>query len=219
MMTQTQLTQKRGHIAIIALQPNPSAPADLHPSTHLQGWIHNLTQLGWQVDVFRQRPAIAPPEHETLGNGWRTVYLDAALDTAPVCEAILPELLPSFLKAFLHYQSKTGILYPLIHTHSWLSGWMGLALKEKQLIKLIHTPDSLSNAHPESTPLVTRMRSVTEQTCHAQADQVVYLGKQDHPPHKHLSFPKGAIAHSAQDLDQIYLTALYQLYQEFFAVG
>ena len=49
---------------------------------------------------------------------------------APIPKADLPRFLPEFLGGVLRIAHEDGSGYDVVHSHYWLSGWVGRAAKE-----------------------------------------------------------------------------------------
>ena len=72
----------------------------------------------------------------------RTIRLQAG-PIAFIPRDILFEYAPDFLQNFLDFQLKNNFLYPVIHSNYWISGWIGLQLRQIQGSKQLHTYHSL----------------------------------------------------------------------------
>ncbi len=96
----------------------------------------------------------------------RTVYLEVGPAQATssgypggVASQQLLEYLPQAVEAFQAFAAKEGMNYPLVHSCDWISGRMGLCLKELSNIQLIHS-------HSEQ-------QLMTEWNLWQRADQVI----------------------------------------------
>ncbi len=101
-----------------------------------------LAKLGWQVDMFTRK---SNPTDLTIvqHNPYcRTIRLVAGPETYIPRDRLF-EYMPEFVAAFQKFQQQEGTNYPLVHTHYWMSGWVGLQLKQQQNVQLIHTYHSL----------------------------------------------------------------------------
>src|SRR5204862_391042 len=66
----------------------------------------------------------------------------------PLPKADLPRYLPEFLGGVLHEARFHGIPYDVVHSHYWLSGWVGRAAKEvwdAPLVASFHTLGKVKN--------------------------------------------------------------------------
>jgi D-inositol-3-phosphate glycosyltransferase len=101
-----------------------------------------LAKLGWQVDMFTRK---SHPTDEPIvqhSPHCRTIRLVAGPQTYIPRDRLF-EYMPEFVAAFQKFQQQEGMNYPLVHTHYWMSGWIGLQLKQQQNVQLIHTYHSL----------------------------------------------------------------------------
>ncbi len=101
-----------------------------------------LAKLGWQVDMFTRK--ISPDDASIVQHSphCRTIRLVAGPETYIPRDELF-QYMPDFVEAFVKFQQQEGTNYPLIHTHYWMSGWIGLQLKQLQNARLIHTYHSL----------------------------------------------------------------------------
>jgi D-inositol-3-phosphate glycosyltransferase len=102
---------------------------------------------GVDVDVFTRCRGRGTEEVEDLGGGSRLIQVQAG-PCAPVPKEELPRYLPEFLGGVLHRQRTEGTDYDLVHTHYWLSGWVGRSTKEiwgVPLVASFHTLGKVKN--------------------------------------------------------------------------
>ena len=81
------------------------------------------------MDVFTRTRDERRPEVEELGNGSRLINVQAG-PSAPVPKDELRRFLPEFLGGVLRRARAEGSDYDLVHTHYWLSGWVGRSARE-----------------------------------------------------------------------------------------
>lgn len=155
-----------------------------------------LAKLGWQVDLFTRK---SDPEQPTIvqhTSHCRTIRLTAGPQTYIPRDRLF-EHLPAFVKAFRQFQTKQSTHYPLIHTNYWLSGWVGLQIKQHSNIQLIHTYHSLGAIKYQSVadPLgIAQTRLAVEQQILEQADRVVATSPQEEGQMRSLVSDQGSIA-------------------------
>jgi len=105
-----------------------------------------LGERGVDVDVFTRCRGGDLPEVEDLG-GTRVIRVKAG-PCAPVPKDELPRYLPEFLGGVLHRGRALGERYDVVHTHYWLSGWIGRSAKEiwgVPLVASFHTLGKVKN--------------------------------------------------------------------------
>ena len=87
-----------------------------------------LGRAGLAVDVFTRRRSRRERAEEDLGDGSRLLAVDAGPARA-VAKEDLPRLLPEFLDAILRRATADRRSYDVVHSHYWLSGWVGSRAK------------------------------------------------------------------------------------------
>jgi D-inositol-3-phosphate glycosyltransferase len=106
-----------------------------------------LAAQGVQVDLFTRCRGGVHHEVRTLVPGARLVPIKAG-PCAPVPKAELPRFLPEFLGGVLRVAREDRRRYDLVHSHYWLSGWVGRAAKELWDVPLVtsfHTLGKVKN--------------------------------------------------------------------------
>lgn len=140
-----------------------------------------LAKLGWQVDMFTRK---TNPDDEPIVQHspyCRTIRLVVGSQTL-IPRDDLFEYLPTFVEAFLKFQSKEGTNYPLVHTNYWLSAWVGLQLKQSSNIQLVHTYHSLGTVKAKAVSVRSPMlqtRLAVEQQTFEQANCIVATSPQE----------------------------------------
>lgn len=131
---------------------------------------------GIDVDVFTRCRGHDLPEVQTLGGRSRLILVKAG-PCAPVPKDELPRYLPEFLGGVLRRERLEEAGYDLVHTHYWLSGWVGRSAKEIWRIPLVasfHTLGKVKNyslARGESPEPSARLSG--EERVIAEADRLV----------------------------------------------
>jgi D-inositol-3-phosphate glycosyltransferase len=140
-----------------------------------------LAKLGWQVDMFTRKSS---PYDATIVQHTphcRTIRLTAGPETYIPRDELF-EYMPEFVEALQKFQQKEGINYPLAHTNYWMSGWVGLQLKRRQNIQLIHTYHSLGAVKYQSVsdiPAIAQTRLEVEKQLLEQAHSIVATSPQE----------------------------------------
>ncbi|MBI2859751.1 MAG: glycosyltransferase [Chloroflexi bacterium] len=135
-----------------------------------------LGRRGLKVDVFtRYRNCDHPCEVE-IGEGARLVHLGAGA-SADVSKYDLYEYMPEFAGNVITFQQENHLTYDLIHSHYWLSGWVGEILRacwNVPHLTTFHTIGRIKNLihEIEKEP---ELRLVTEQRVMHAADRVLAL--------------------------------------------
>lgn len=103
-----------------------------------------LAEMGVQVDVFTRASGQSPRVRE-MDPGVRAIHLSAGPDE-PVAKEQLNDHLCEFLYSLLRFEAEEcarlgveGPLYDAIHSHYWLSGWVGRLAAERWQVPLIQS--------------------------------------------------------------------------------
>jgi D-inositol-3-phosphate glycosyltransferase len=138
-------------IAVVSLHTSPLDQPGSGDSGGMNVFIRaaaeRLSAGGLQVDVFTRTRGERRPEVEELGNGSRLINVQAG-PSAPVPKDELPRFLPEFLGGVLRRARAEGSDYDLVHTHYWLSGWVGRSAREiwgVPLVASFHTLGKVKN--------------------------------------------------------------------------
>jgi D-inositol-3-phosphate glycosyltransferase len=140
-----------------------------------------LAQLGWQVDMFTRK---VNPDDATIvqhSPHCRTVRLKAGPETFIPRDQLF-EYMPEFVESLLKFQAKEGTNYPLVHTNYWMSAWVGLEIKKRSNVQLVHTYHSLGAVKYEAVaqrPAIADTRLAVEQAILEQAHCVVATSPQE----------------------------------------
>lgn len=128
-------------IAVLSVHSCPLAALGGKETGGMNVYVRELSRelgrKGWQVDVFTrsQNPHIA--RIVPLGRNARVIHLPAGPEI-PVPKTEILRFLPDFIRNLEEFTFQNKIFYNLIHSHYWLSGWVGERLKEKWLLPLLH---------------------------------------------------------------------------------
>ncbi|BFM40810.1 glycosyltransferase [Synechocystis sp. LKSZ1] len=140
-----------------------------------------LAQQGARVDIFTRRESPDQAEIVELAPGCRTIRLTAGpAQFIPRTE--LFEYLPDFVAAWLDFQQRSGRRYNLVHTNYWLSGWVGLQLKFRLGLPLVHTYHSIGAVKYQNLsdpPAIAAVRHGVEWACLEQADRIIATSPQE----------------------------------------
>ncbi|MBI1885027.1 MAG: glycosyltransferase [Chloroflexi bacterium] len=121
------------NIAVISVHTSPLARPGTRDSGGLNVYIGELSrELGrryHRMDIFTRRSDAATPEIVDVDANTRIISVTAGpydLDKEQV-----RLYLPEFLRGVIAFQERTAARYDLIHSHYWLSAWVGQALKRR----------------------------------------------------------------------------------------
>jgi D-inositol-3-phosphate glycosyltransferase len=138
-------------VAVVSLHTSPLDQPGIGDSGGMKVFIRaaadRVAARGVDVDVFTRCRGDDLPEVQELGGGSRLINVRAG-PCAPVPKEELPRYLPEFLGGVLRRRRLEGTGYDLVHTHYWLSGWVGRSTKEiwgVPLVASFHTLGKVKN--------------------------------------------------------------------------
>ncbi|MDX2213587.1 MAG: glycosyltransferase [Oculatellaceae cyanobacterium bins.114] len=192
------ITQKH-RIALISVDGDPAAEIGQEEAGGQNVYVRQIGEflagLGWHVDMFTRRSHPDQAEIVQHRDNCRTIRLKTGPATF-IGRDHLFDLLPEFVQEFQAFQHTQAQPYSLIHTHYWLSSWVGMKLKKLQPLVQVHTYHSLGaikyNTVEDIPPIATK-RLAIEKTCLETVDCVVATSPQEQEHMRSLVSTKGHI--------------------------
>jgi D-inositol-3-phosphate glycosyltransferase len=174
----------RQSIALISEHGDPSADIGREEAGGQNVYVRKvgeaLARLGWQVDMFTRKTRADDAVIVQHSPYCRTIRLSAGPEHFVPRDELF-QYMPEFVEALLKFQAKDGGNYPLVHTNYWMSGWVGLQLKQVSNIQLVHTYHSLGAVKYQNLarPPIAQTRLAAEQQILEQATCVVATSPQE----------------------------------------
>jgi D-inositol-3-phosphate glycosyltransferase len=116
-------------------------------NVYIREVAERLADQGVAVDVFTRCAGRGVPTVEEVVPGSRVIQVHAG-PCSPVPKEDLPRLVPEFLSGILEHRHHEGVGYDVVHSHYWLSGWVGRSAKEiwgVPLVASFHTLGKVKN--------------------------------------------------------------------------
>jgi D-inositol-3-phosphate glycosyltransferase len=116
-------------------------------NVYVRELARELGRMRVDVDIFTRSQNPAIPRVVEFAEGVRVVHL-AAGPEAPMARERVHEHLDEFIEGVEAWRIARGVDYALLHAHYWLSGVVGLALRERwgvPLLAMFHTLGRLKN--------------------------------------------------------------------------
>jgi D-inositol-3-phosphate glycosyltransferase len=145
-------------------------------NVYIRAVAERLAERDVEVDLFTRCRGADGPEVLEIAAGVRVVSVKAGPCT-PVPKSDLPRFLPEFLGGVLRRASVDGRGYDILHSHYWLSGWVGSSAKDiwgVPLVASFHTLGKVKNyslARGESPEPSSRL--LGEERVIADADRIL----------------------------------------------
>jgi D-inositol-3-phosphate glycosyltransferase len=145
-------------------------------NVYVRAVAERLASRGVAVDLFTRCRGGDDHEVKTIAPGIRVVSVKAGpCEVLPKAE--LPRYLPEFLGGVLRVAHEDGRGYDIVHSHYWLSGWVGRAVKSSlgaPLVASFHTLGKVKNYSLARGELPEPdVRLAAEQAVIAEADRVL----------------------------------------------
>lgn len=106
-----------------------------------------LGRLGVEVDVFTRCQTSGPTEINYLSSNVRVIHLEAG-EPRWIPKNELFAFLPQFQKHLEEFRRAEKLHYDVLHSHYWLSGWVGTRLRRAwnaPFVQMFHTLGMLKN--------------------------------------------------------------------------
>ena len=175
----------RQAIALISEHADPAAEIGKEEiggqNVYVRRVGETLAKLGWQVDMFTRKTRSDEAAIVQHSPHCRTIRLTAGPEQY-IAKDELFEYMPEFVQAFQRFQTKEGSNYPLVHTNYWMSGWVGLQLKQQSNIQLVHTYHSVGIVKYQTMqqrPAIAETRLAIERQILEQANCIVATSPQE----------------------------------------
>lgn len=111
-------------------------------NVYLKHLVESLGDQGICVDLFTRNHEPDGPQIITLGPRARVVHIPAGPELTPKKDIYY--LLPEFLKGLGEFLEGEGQSYDLVHSHYWLSGWVGCQVAHAWDVPHVSTFHTLS---------------------------------------------------------------------------
>ncbi len=108
----------------------------------------HLGECGIAVDVYTRRQDPCMPTITEFAPRARVIHLNAG-PPAPYTKHRVLDHLPEFTSRVETFMAAHQLHYDLLHTHYWLSGWVGLRLRQTLQVPMVHMSHTL--AHPKNS--------------------------------------------------------------------
>jgi D-inositol-3-phosphate glycosyltransferase len=158
----SSVDRSRPAIALISEHGDPAAEVGKEAAGGQNVYVRQvgeaLAALGYQVDMFTRKANPYDSEIVQHSPCCRTIRLVAGPQSYVARDEMMPYM-PEFVEALLRFQAKHSMDYQAVHTHYWMSGWVGMQLRQHYPVKLVHTYHSLGAVKYLSVPEIPAIAS------------------------------------------------------------
>ena len=139
-------------LAIVSLHASPVAALGAGENGGMNVYVRQvceeLSRRGVPTEVFTRRSSPDGPARIRLAEkSWVTRLAVGPADD--VDKAQLLDLLPAFTDAVIGEQRRRHTAFSLVHSHYWLSGWVGARLRDQWRLPWFHTFHTLARVKNE----------------------------------------------------------------------
>jgi D-inositol-3-phosphate glycosyltransferase len=114
---------------------------------YVRALSRELGRRGVDVDVFTRRVDPSAPEIVPFGSRVRVIHVDAG-ERGPIDKSAAFAALPQFVRGVREFRAAHQLEYDVVHSHYWLSGWVGSFLSRRwdvPHLTMFHTLERLKN--------------------------------------------------------------------------
>jgi D-inositol-3-phosphate glycosyltransferase len=145
------MSMERPRVAVLAVHTSPIDQPGTGDSGGMNVYIRSVAErlagLGMEVDLFTRCRGGETHEVREIAPRIRVVSAKGG-PCQPIPKAAVQRYLPEFLGGVLRVARENGNRYDVVHSHYWLSGWVGRAAKEfldVPLVASFHTLGKVKN--------------------------------------------------------------------------
>ena len=163
--------------AFITLHACPLAAPGQGKSGGMNVYVRQLASalgdMGMKIDIFTREHSDVANQIETIGPNVRVIHIKAGEPDAHLGD--LYALLPDFLEELNKFREEEGLEYDVVHSHYWLSSWVGRELSQALAVPHVVTFHTLSLIKMQSRAgeIEQSERSVVETEVIATADRII----------------------------------------------
>ncbi len=165
-------------IALISEHASPLAAAGGADSGGQNVYVRHVAQhlaaAGHRVDVLTRRDSPSQLSTAVLAPGARVLHLNAGPPRPVPTEDLLPHM-PEFTEG-AHRLFSQGLPYDVIHANFFMSGWAGLALRQRHRVPLVtslHALGLVRREHLGDDDTFPEERLAIERMLAQQSDRVI----------------------------------------------
>jgi len=171
-------------IAVVSVHGCPSLVPGAREAGGMNVYIttlsRELARQGVTVDIFSRWHDPADPQMEWLAPNARVIHLEAGGRGFLSKDGIFPHL-PEFRDRLVAFAEAEGLRHDAVHSHYWLSGWVGADLQQRwgiPHVSMFHTLGAVKN-QVRAGERESALRIATEHAIVDAADAIVVASPQE----------------------------------------
>lgn len=191
--------QQTKSIALISVHGDPAVEIGKEEAGGQNVYVRQVGEAlalqGWQVDMFTRASNSQQSKIVQHSDRCRTIRLVAGAEKFIPRQNIF-SYRQDFLESFFQFQKQNNLNYALIHTNYWISGWVGLQLKQQLSVPTVHTYHSLGAVKYKTVstiPTIAVTRLKVEKDCLEQTDCIIATSPQEQAHMRSLVSNQGRI--------------------------
>ena len=151
-MNKASMTTSQLRIAMLSVHSCPVGKLGSKDTGGMSVYIRELARelgkRGHLVDIYTRAHDPAESQIVQLGDKARVIHLQAG-EVEPIDKLVVYSHLEDFACSLEDFRASNGLEYDLIHSHYWLSGWVGRRIQrwwDVPHVIMFHTLGALKNA-------------------------------------------------------------------------
>ncbi len=192
-------TTNRQQIALISVHGDPAVDIGGEEAGGQNVYVRQvgeaLAQLGWDVDMFTRQTDANQSRWVQHQDYCRTIRITAGPETFIPRQEILDHA-ERFVEEVIRFCREQQRSYALMHTNYWISAWVGLELRRRLAVPMVHTYHSLGAVKYQATqepPHTATRRLEIEKSCLETAECIVSTSPQERESLRSLVSSRGTI--------------------------
>lgn len=127
-------------VAMLSVHTSPMAALGGKDTGGMNVYVRELSRhlgaRGLEVDVYTRRQSPTEERVREMERNVRVIHLRAGPEE-PCDRSLLFPHLPEFVSEWNEYTYHEGLEYDLVHSHYWLSGWVGRELARARVLPIV----------------------------------------------------------------------------------
>jgi D-inositol-3-phosphate glycosyltransferase len=168
-----------GRVAMVSVHGCPLDTLGSREVGGMQLYVRELSRelarLGMHVDVYTRKTRPDIPRIVPFGERARVIHLDAGPQQR-IDKNLVVQHLPAFIENLERFNEREGIRHRVVHSHYWLSGWVGQRLGELWRVPHVTMFHTLGRVKNYANTHAVGRRGVLETTMRIEIERRIIRG-------------------------------------------